>query len=166
MRGRDGGGFTRSRETTSSSSGVRPNQQPTPVTSKKVHRREPPPPPTKKKGYSNTDGNWDMSTLLPVCRKTVNLPDPQRRSPHHEDRPAQQPAGVWGSEQQHQEQSGTEVKDCFLGDTHVTIRDFTMQIKLCFECFESSDWSFLILISLEFVSITVVIPQSWYKLCK
>lgn len=49
MRGRDGGGFTRSRETTSSSSGVRPNQQPTPVTSKKVHRREPPHPPPKKR---------------------------------------------------------------------------------------------------------------------
>lgn len=40
MRGRDGGGSTTSREMTSSSSGVRPNQQPTTVTSEKVHPRE------------------------------------------------------------------------------------------------------------------------------
>lgn len=70
-----------------------------------------------------------MNTLLPVCRKTVDLPDSQRRSPHHEDRPAQQPAGVRGSEQQNQPRSGTEVKDCFLRDTHVTIRDSTMQLN-------------------------------------
>ena len=40
MRGRDGGGSTTSREMTSSSSGVRPNHQPTTATSEKVYPRE------------------------------------------------------------------------------------------------------------------------------
>lgn len=104
MRGRGGRGSTTSRGMISSSSGVRPNQQPTTVTSEKVR------PGDNANSATCAFGDQDVNTLA-VCREAVDVPDSQRRGSHHEDRPAQQPAGVRGSEQQNQPRSGIEVKD-------------------------------------------------------
>lgn len=124
MRGGDGGGSTTSREMISSSSGVRTNQQPTTATSEKVC------PKGKQKSALHTSGNRDMNTLLAVCRETANLPDSKRLGSHHEDRPAQQPAGIRRSGKQNQPRSGTEVKNGFRRDTH----DFLKMLLLFQNC--------------------------------